>query len=52
MTRKDRTEGIYSRHEVLDESERRQYYLIQLKSCSPTPAAILKTSKNALTALS
>ena len=31
MTRKDRTEGIYSRHEVLDESERRQYYLIQLK---------------------
>ncbi|WP_029893455.1 phenylacetate--CoA ligase family protein [Desulfohalovibrio reitneri] len=31
MTRKDRTEGIYSRKEVLDESERRQYYLIQLK---------------------
>jgi phenylacetate-CoA ligase len=31
MTRKDRTEGIYSRREVLDESERRQYYLIQLK---------------------
>ncbi len=31
MTRKDRTEGIYSRREVLDESERRQFYLIQLK---------------------
>ena len=31
MTRKDRTEGIYSRREVLDDSERRQYYLIQLK---------------------
>ena len=31
MTRKDRTEGIYSRKEVLDESERRQYCLIQLK---------------------
>ena len=31
MTRKDRTEGIYSRREVLDESERRQYHLIQLK---------------------
>ena len=31
MTRKDRTEGIYSRREVLDESERRQYYQIQLK---------------------
>ena len=31
MTRKDRTEGIYSRREVLDESERRQYNLIQLK---------------------
>ncbi len=31
MTRKDRTEGIYSRREVLDNSERRQYYLIQLK---------------------
>ena len=31
MTRKDRTEGIYSRREVLDESERKQYYLIQLK---------------------
>ena len=28
MTRKDRTEGIYSRREVLDESERRQYNLI------------------------
>ena len=27
MTRKDRTEGIYSRREVLDESERRQYCL-------------------------
>ena len=24
MTRKDRTEGIYNRREVLDESERRQ----------------------------
>ncbi len=31
MTRKDRTEGIYSRREVLDESERRQYYQIHLK---------------------
>ncbi|MBG0776781.1 MAG: AMP-binding protein [Desulfovibrionaceae bacterium] len=31
MTRKDRTEGIFSRREVLDESERKQYYLIQLK---------------------
>src|SRR5699024_11213603 len=31
MTRKDRTEGIYNRREVLDERERRQYYLIQLK---------------------
>lgn len=31
MTRKDRTEGIYSRREVLDESERGQYCLIQLK---------------------
>ncbi len=31
MTRKDRTEGIYSRREVLDESERRQYYQIQIK---------------------
>ena len=31
MTRKDRTEGIYNRREVLDESERRQYCLIQLK---------------------
>ena len=31
MTRKDRIEGIYSRREVLDESERRQYYQIQLK---------------------
>ncbi len=31
MTRKDRTEGIYSRREVLDEGERKQYYLIQLK---------------------
>jgi phenylacetate-CoA ligase len=31
MTRKDRTEGIYSRREVLDESERSQYNLIQLK---------------------
>jgi len=31
MTRKDRTEGIYSRREVLDESERRQFYLLQLK---------------------
>ena len=31
MTRKDRTEGIYSRREVLDDSERRQYYIIQLK---------------------
>ncbi len=31
MTRKDRTEGIYSRREVLDESERRQYCLIQMK---------------------
>ncbi|MGL4722484.1 MAG: phenylacetate--CoA ligase family protein [Desulfovibrionaceae bacterium] len=31
MTRKDRTEGIYNRREVLDEGERQQYYLIQLK---------------------
>ena len=31
MTRKGRTEGIYNRREVLDESERRQYCLIQLK---------------------
>ncbi len=31
MTRKDRTEGIYSRREVLDESERKQYSLLQLK---------------------
>ncbi len=31
MTRKDRTEGIYSRREVLDEGERRQFYIIQLK---------------------
>ncbi|EGJ48811.1 AMP-binding protein [Desulfocurvibacter africanus] len=31
MTRKDRTEGIYSRREVLDGSERNQYSLIQLK---------------------
>ncbi|GAU07930.1 phenylacetate--CoA ligase family protein [Desulfoplanes formicivorans] len=31
MTRKDRTEGIYSRREVLDESERRKFYQIQLK---------------------
>jgi phenylacetate-CoA ligase len=31
MTRKDRTEGIYSRREVLDEGERRQFHLIQLK---------------------
>ncbi|MCL1916483.1 MAG: phenylacetate--CoA ligase family protein [Desulfovibrionaceae bacterium] len=32
MTRKDRTEGIFSRREVLDEGERRQFYLIQLKN--------------------
>ena len=31
MTRKDRTEGIYSRREVLDESERAKFYQIQLK---------------------
>lgn len=31
MTRKDRTEGIFSRREVLDANERKQYYLIQLK---------------------
>ena len=31
MTRKDRTEGIFSRREVLDAKERKQYYLIQLK---------------------
>lgn len=31
MTRKDRTEGIYSRREVVDESERKQFYQIQLK---------------------
>ena len=27
----DRTEGIFSRREVLDESERKQFYLLQLK---------------------
>jgi phenylacetate-CoA ligase len=31
MTRKDRTEGIYSRREILDDGERKQFYLIQLK---------------------
>lgn len=31
MPRKDRTEGIYSRKEVLDENEREQFHLIQLK---------------------
>ncbi|MFP4168225.1 MAG: phenylacetate--CoA ligase family protein [Desulfonatronovibrionaceae bacterium] len=31
MTRKDRTEGILSRKEVLDEGERQKYYQIQLK---------------------
>ncbi|MFW6243641.1 MAG: phenylacetate--CoA ligase family protein [Desulfovibrionales bacterium] len=31
MTRKDRTEGIFNRREVLDASERKQYSLIQLK---------------------
>jgi len=31
MTRKDRTEGIYNRLEVLDASEREQFYRIQLK---------------------
>ncbi len=31
MTRKDRTEGIFSRREVLDEGERKQYYFLQLK---------------------
>lgn len=31
MTKKDRTEGIYSRQEVLDASERKQYCQIQLK---------------------
>lgn len=31
MTRKDRTEGIYNRLEVLDASERSQFYRIQLK---------------------
>lgn len=31
MTRKDRTEGILNRLEVLDSSEREQYYRIQLK---------------------
>ncbi len=31
MTRKDRTEGILTRKEVLDQSERRKFYQIQLK---------------------
>lgn len=31
MTRKDRTEGIYSRREVLDAGEREQYYIAQIK---------------------
>ena len=31
MTRKDRTEGIYSRREVLDAGERQKYYQSQLK---------------------
>lgn len=31
MTRKDRTEGIYNRLEVLDQSEREQFYRIHLK---------------------
>lgn len=31
MTRKDRTEGIFSRREVLDSTERQKYYQIQLK---------------------
>ncbi len=31
MTRKDRTEGIFNRLEVLDDSEREQFYRIQLK---------------------
>jgi phenylacetate-CoA ligase len=31
MTRKDRTEGIFSRREVLDATERQKYYQIQLK---------------------
>ncbi len=31
MTRKDRTEGILTRKEVLDQSERQKYYQIQLK---------------------
>jgi len=31
MTRKDRTEGIFNRLEVLDDSERQQFYRIQLK---------------------
>ena len=31
MTRKDRTEGIYSRKEVLDTGEREQYYISQIK---------------------
>lgn len=31
MTRKDRTEGIYSRKEVLDTGEREQYYIAQVK---------------------
>ncbi len=44
MTRKDRTEGIYSRREVLDESERRQYNLIfSSRICFPTPTATRKT---------
>jgi phenylacetate-CoA ligase len=31
MTRKDRTEGIYSRREVLDPGERDKFYQLQLK---------------------
>ena len=31
MTRKDRTEGIYSRKEVLEYSEREQYYTTQIR---------------------
>ena len=31
MTRKDRTEGIFSRREVLDSTERQKYHQIHLK---------------------
>ena len=50
MTRKDRTEGIYNRREVLDESERRQYCLIQLKDLLSYAYRYSEDARNALTA--